>query len=297
MPEIDISIIIVNYKVKEYVKGLLESIKKAKQNFELEIFVVDNDSGDNSSTYLKEYFPEVQYINNDTNIGFGRANNQAIHKARGEFTFIINPDTVVSEDIFTILTDHMKDHPDCGAAGVKILNPDGTYAPESKRSVPTIWSSFCKMFSLHEMFPKKRIFNQYYMNWLEEDEINKVPVLSGSCMFWRTSLLKELGGFDERFFMYGEDIDLCYRVQDTKFHIDYVPETSIIHYKGESTKKGDLRYNWIFNKALYQFYDKHYSTKYSLFFKGFIYVAIWIKTISSEFTGLFIKGTETKKYP
>lgn len=283
----DISIIIVNYKVKEYVKGLLESIEKAQQNFALQIFVIDNDSGDGSINYLRQYYPNVNYIENDTNIGFGRANNQAIRKAKGKYTFIINPDTVISEDLFSKLIAHLEDNPKCGAAGAKILNPDGTYAPESKRSVPTIWSSFCKMFSLHELFPDKRFFNQYYLNWLDENEINRVPVLSGSCMFWRTELLKELGGFDERFFMYGEDIDLCYRVQDTEYHIDYVPETSIIHYKGESTKKGDLRYNWIFNKALYQFYDKHYSTKYSLFFKGFIYLAIWVKTISSEMSGIF----------
>ncbi|WP_103663645.1 glycosyltransferase family 2 protein [Gracilimonas amylolytica] len=290
IPLPDISIIIVNYKVKEYVKGLLESIEKAKGDFDIEIFVVDNDSGDDSSTYLRQYFPNVTYIDNSTNVGFGRANNQVISKAKGSYTFIINPDTVISEDLFTTLTGHMESHPKCGAAGVKILNPDGTFAPESKRSVPTIWSSFCKMFSLHELFPKKKLFNQYYMNWLNENEKNEVPVLSGSCMFWRTDLLKDLGGFDERFFMYGEDIDLCYRVQDTDFHIDYVPDTNIIHYKGESTKKGDLRYNWIFNKALYQFYDKHYSTKYSLFFKGFIYVAIWIKTISSEIARVFKKG-------
>ena len=283
----DISIIIVNYKVKEYVKGLLDSIVKAGRNFELEIFVIDNDSGDDSSAFLKKYYPDVYYINNQKNIGFGRANNQAIRLAKGKYTFIINPDTVINEDLFTVMTDHMENNPYCGAAGVKILNPDGTYAPESKRSVPTIWSSFCKMFSLHELLPDKKLFNQYYLSWLDEDQINEVPVLSGSCMFWRTKLLKDLSGFDERFFMYGEDIDLCYRVQDTDFHIDYVPKTSIIHYKGESTKKGDLRYNWIFNKALYQFYDKHYSTKYSLFFKGFIYLAIWVKTISSEVGGLF----------
>lgn len=293
----DISVIIVNYKVKEYVKDLLESIEKAKQHFVLEIFVIDNDSGDDSSTYLRKFFPSVKYIDNATNIGFGRANNQAIRQAKGTYTLIINPDTVISRDLFKTLTDHLEKNPNCGAAGAKILNPDGTYAPESKRSVPTIWSSFCKIFSLHELFPGKKIFNQYYLNWLDNNEINEVPVLSGSCMFWRTDLLKELGGFDERFFMYGEDIDLCYRVQNTTYHIDYVPETSIVHYKGESTKKGDLRYNWIFNKALYQFYDKHYSTKYSLFFKGFIYLAIWVKTIYSEITGLFIKGEKPTSFP
>ena len=125
-----------------------------------------------------------------------------------------------------------------GQPVAKILNPDGSYAPESKRSVPTIWAALTKLLGLHSIFPKSRLFGQYYLSWLSEDQQAKVPVLSGSFMFWRTELLQQLEGFDERFFMYGEDIDLCYRVQQTNYHIDYVPTTSIIHYKGESTKKG-----------------------------------------------------------
>ncbi|MDR9419524.1 glycosyltransferase [Gracilimonas sp.] len=276
-----ISIIIVNYKVKEYIANLLNSIKKAQHNLKLEIFVVDNDSRDDSIPYLKERFPEVEYIANKNNVGFAKANNQAIRKAEGKYTLIINPDTLVSEDTLDVLFKHMEKNPDCGAGGCKILNPDGTFAPESKRAVPTIWSSFSKVFGLNSLFPNSRLFNQYYLNWIDEDEVAKVPVLSGSFMFWRTQLLKELGGFDERFFMYGEDIDLCYRVQETEYHIEYVPKTSIIHYKGESTKKGDLRYIRIFNKALYQFYDKHYSARYSFFFRMLIYLSIWLKTLTS----------------
>lgn len=277
----DITVIIVNYKVKEYIANLLNSIEKAKPGFELQIIVVDNDSGDNSISFLRDRFPEVEYIENDTNLGFGKANNQAIRKAQGKYTLIINPDTLVSEDTFSVLVDHMEKNSKCGAVGCKILNPDGTFAPESRRSVPTIWSAFSKVMGLNSLFPKSKLFGQYYLSWLEEDETSKVPVLSGSFMFWRTEVLNSLNGFDEIFFMYGEDIDLCYRIQETGFHIDYVPGTSIIHYKGESTKKGNLKYIKIFNNALFLFFEKHHSYKYSIFFKVFIYLAIWVKTFIS----------------
>ncbi|GAB5407817.1 MAG: glycosyltransferase [Balneolaceae bacterium] len=279
--QIDISIVIVNYKVKEYISNLLSSINKAKNQLNLQIFVVDNYSKDGSVEYLKDRFPEVTYIENEKNLGFGKANNQAISKAEGKYCLIINPDTLVSEDTFSVLVDHMDQNLTCGAVGCKILNPDGTFAPESKRSVPTLWSSFTKASGLSALFNESKLFSEYYMNWLSEDEMAKVPVLSGSFMFWRTNVLKELEGFDERFFMYGEDIDLCYRIQETKYHIDYVPFTSIIHYKGESTRKGDLRYIRIFNKALYQFFDKHHSSKYSFLFKVSIYSAIWIRAFLS----------------
>lgn len=279
--EVDISVIIVNYKVKEYIANLTNSLLKARHDLNLQIIVVDNASGDNSIPYLKERFPCVEYIQNAENVGFGKANNQAIERAKGEFCLIINPDTLVSEDTLTTLVRHMNNNEKCGAAGCKILNPDGSFAPESRRSVPTIWSAASKVFGLNNLFPKSRLFGKYYMSWLDEDEPSKIPVLSGAFMFWRTSLLKELNGFDERFFMYAEDIDLSYRVQKTKYHIDYVPQTSIIHYKGESTKKGDLRYIRIFNQALYQFFDKHYTSRYSILFKVFIYLAILLKTLFS----------------
>ncbi len=280
---VDLTIVIVNYKVKEYVSNLLSSIRKAQGSLAVQVFVVDNDSGDDSIAYLKSRHPDVSYIENKENVGFGKANNQAIELARGTYTLIINPDTLVSEDTFTALITHMEREPNCGAAGCKILNPDGSYAPESKRSVPTIWAALTKLLGLHALFPKSRLFGQYYLSWLNEDEKAQIPVLSGSFMFWRTHLLQSLGGFDERFFMYGEDIDLSYRVQNTDYHIDYVPETSIIHYKGESTKKGDLRYIRIFNEAMYLFFDKHHSSKYSALFKGVIFSAIWMKTILSFF--------------
>ncbi len=279
--KIDISIVIVNYKVKEYIANLLNSLKKAQADFNLEIFVVDNDSQDNSVDYLRARYEDVIYIENKENVGFGVANNQAIMQARGEFTLIINPDTLVSEDTLEIMVNHMRHNLKCGASGCKILNPDGTFAPESKRTIPTINTAINKVLGLNTLFPKSKVFGSYYLGWLDENERSHIEVLSGCFMFWRTELLKSLNGFDERFFMYGEDIDLCYRIQSTDYYIEYVPTTSIIHYKGESTRKGDLKYVRIFNKALFQFFDKHYSSNYSKVFRSLVFTAIWIRILIS----------------
>ncbi len=288
---IDISVVIVNYKVKEYIANLLNSLYKAQQNLSLEIFVVDNASGDGSREFLTERFPNIFFIQNDENLGFGKANNLAINQASGKYILIINPDTLVSEDTLTKMVSHMEKHPNCGAAGCKILNPDGTFAPESRRTVPSIWSSSAKLLGLSSLFPKSRLFGAYYMSWLDENEPARIPVLSGAFMFWRAEVLKSLQGFDERFFMYGEDIDLCYRIQKTEYHIDYVPATSIIHYKGESTQKDNLKYIKLFNKAMYQFYDKHYNTAYSSIFRVLIYLAVALKTIFS-FSMSFIRKSK-----
>ncbi|MFA5670416.1 MAG: glycosyltransferase [Balneolaceae bacterium] len=278
---VDISIVIVNYNVKEYLASLLNSIDKAANNLVLETFVVDNASNDGSKEFIPSRFPEIKYIYNRENVGFGVANNQAIAQAKGKYILIINPDTLVSEDTLTTLFNHMEANAKCGAAGCKILNPDGTFAPESRRSVPSIWTAGTKLLGLSALFPKSKLFGQYYLSWMGEDEPSQISVLSGSFMFWRASVLKELEGFDERFFMYGEDIDLCYRIQELGYYIDYVPSTSIIHYKGESTKKGNLKYIKLFNKALYQFFEKTYGPRYSYIFKVLIYIAVLAKTITS----------------
>ena len=285
---IDISVVIVNYKVKEYIANLLNSLYKAQQNLAIEIFVVDNASEDGSKEFLTKRFSDIIFIQNNENLGFGKANNLAIDQSLGKYILIINPDTLVSEDTLTEMVAHMEGHPDCGAAGCKILNPDGTFAPESRRAVPSIWSSSSKLLGLNSLFPKSKLFGTYYMSWLDEGEPAQIPVLSGAFMFWRAEVLKSLKGFDERFFMYGEDIDLCYRIQKTPYHIVYVPYTSIIHYKGESTQKDNLKYIKLFNKAMYQFYDKHYSSTYSSIFRVLIYLAVVLKTIFS-FSVSFIK--------
>ena len=290
-PSHDISIIIVNYNVKEYLLNLLHSIDKAKNKLKVKIYVVDNASTDGSKEIIPSRFPEIEYIYNETNVGFGKANNQAIRIANSEFTLLINPDTIVSEDTLTKMFFHLKSNPEIAAAGCKILNPDGTFAPESRRSIPTIRSAASKVLGLSSLFPKSKVFSGYYLGWLDEDEPSYIPVLSGSFMFFRTDILKKLDGFDERFFMYGEDIDLCYRVSKLGYKISYFPETSIIHYKGESTKKGDLKYVRLFNKANYQFFQKHFTSRYSILFKSLIYFAISFRGITSF---LFSKSKEIR---
>ncbi|MEX0680583.1 MAG: glycosyltransferase [Balneolales bacterium] len=287
--QIDISIVIVNYNVKEFVANLLDSIEKAQNNFNIEIFVVDNASSDGSESYLKRRYPKVNYIVNSENIGFGRANNQAIHQARGTYTLLINPDTIIRRDTLEVMVRHMKNHPETAAAGCKILNPDGSFAPESRRAVPTPLTALWKILGLSNLFPNSRRFSAYYLGGVDEDKESKVPVLSGAFMFFRTEILLKNQGFDERFFMYGEDIDLCYRIRETGWEIDYVPATSIIHYKGESTKKENLDYVVTFNKAIYQFFSKHYSFGYTLFFRIFILVGIVLKGVFSYLHAVFRK--------
>ncbi len=280
----DISIIIVNYNVKEFLANSLQSVRKASKEIDTEIFVVDNNSSDGSMEFLKPLFPEVHFIENDENLGFGKANNQAIKLAKGAYTLLLNPDTVIQEDTLQVLMDHMEKNPETGACGCKILNPDGSFAPESRRTVPTVSSAIHKAVGLTALFPKSKIFGKYYMGWKDEDEPGEIPVLSGSFMFFRTEVLKEVDGFDERFFMYGEDIDLCYRVAKKGWKIDYVPSTSIIHYKGESTKKDFRAYNRVFNNALYQFFDKHYTSRYSSLFRFIVFWAIQLRALLTYIT-------------
>lgn len=279
----DVSVIIVNYNVKEFLTNCLQSVQKATSNLETEIFVVDNASTDGSMPFLKEHFENVTFIENDQNVGFGKANNQAIRKANGKYTLLLNPDTLLQENTLDVLYKRMEENPAWGACGCKILNPDGSFAPESRRSVPRVSTALYKAIGLTSLFPKSRYFGAYYQGWKDEDEAGEVPVLSGSFMFFRTTCLQEASGFDERFFMYGEDIDLCYRVKKGGWDIHYVPETSIIHYKGESTKKNEIAYNKVFNDAIYKFFDKHYTSKYSRLFRMLIYWVIRFRAVASFF--------------
>ncbi len=284
----DITIIIVNYNVKEFLANCLRSVENASRGLNTECIVVDNASKDGSLEFLKNRFKDVRYIENSENYGFGKANNQAIREAKGKYTLLLNPDTLLQEDTLRVLIRHMDENSDCGACGCKIVNPDGTFAPESRRTVPTISTALFKASGLTALFPESRLFGRYYESWKNENEPGEIEVLSGSFMFFRSSALKEAGGFDERFFMYAEDIDLCYRVRKNGWRIDYVPETSIIHYKGESSKQNNMQYVRHFNRSLYLFFEKHYSSRYSSFFRLMVFIAIFIRSIVSM-SSVFIK--------
>ncbi len=274
-----ISVVIVNYNVRDYLAQALLSLRKALAKIPHEIYVVDNASVDGSVAYLRKHFPEVQLIVNRENVGFARANNQALRRVRGKFVVIINPDTVVQEDTFTTLLQFFDEHPDASAATCKIINPDGSFSVDCRHSIPTPSIAFWKVTGLSRLFPKSRIFGQYNLTYLDPDQIYTVPGISGSFMMIRKEVLDKVGLFDERFFMYCEDIDLCHRINQEGFKIFYVPTTRIIHYKGESTRKDNLDYVITFNKALYQFFQKYYAARSIFLFRWLITLGIFLRGV------------------
>jgi GT2 family glycosyltransferase len=259
---IDISIIIVNYNVKEFVKNLLYSLQKALDNYTSEIIIIDNASSDGSVADIKEKFIDVNLIANKVNIGFGKANNQGLEIAKGKYIVLLNPDTIVREDTFSNLIDFMKRTPNAGMTTCKVLNPDGTLQLACRRGFPGPWTSFTKIAGLSKLFPKNKLFSKYNLTYLDENEINEVDAISGSFMMFTREVYENVGGFDPQFFMYGEDLDLCYRVQQAGFKVYYVPSTEIIHYKGESTKRSNIDEVKIFYSAMHLFVKKHLSSSF-----------------------------------
>lgn len=282
-----LSIIIVNYNVKYFLEQCLLSVNRAIQNIRAGVIVVDNASVDGSVEMVRQKFPWVQLMANNLNSGFSAANNQGIRSATGEYILLLNPDTVVAEDTFQKCIAFMDEHTDAGALGVRMVDGRGIFLPESKRGLPTPAVAFYKTFGLATLFPKSKIFGRYHLGFLPEDKINEVEVLSGAFMFIRKSVLDKIGLLDETFFMYGEDIDLSYRVIKSGYKNYYFPETAIIHYKGESTKKGSLNYIRVFYNAMLIFARKHYSGNQSGWFSLLINMAIFFRGFLTIVAGLF----------
>jgi GT2 family glycosyltransferase len=255
---VTLSIIIVNYNVKLLLEACLNSVTQAIKNIEAEVIIVDNASSDNSTGYLQPIFPLFQFISNPVNEGFAKANNKAIVIAKGEYILFLNPDTVVPEDCFHKCISFMNSHESAGAAGVKMLNGKGEFLKESKRGFPSPMVSFWKMTGLTGMFPRSPVFSKYYLGDLDENRDHEVDVISGAFMMVKKEALRKTGGFDERFFMYAEDIDLSYRIKLAGYKNYYFAGTSIIHYKGASTKK-DFKHVRLFYKAMSQFVKKYYG--------------------------------------
>jgi GT2 family glycosyltransferase len=272
-----LSVIIVNYNVRHFLEQALLSVRKAMSDIEGDVWVVDNNSVDDSVRMVQHKFPEVRLIANKNNPGFATANNQAIRESTGEYVLLLNPDTLVEEDTFTKCLAFMDAHPDAGALGVKLIDGSGKFLPESKRGFTTPWVAFCKTFGLSALFPKSRLFNRYYLGYLNENETNEVDVLVGAFMFMRRAALDKSGLLDEAFFMYGEDIDLSYRILQAGYKNYYFPETKIIHYKGESTKKGSLNYVRTFYQAMIIFTQKHFTGRSAGLFIHMLQAAIWLR--------------------
>ncbi|HPP39702.1 MAG TPA: glycosyltransferase [Candidatus Kapabacteria bacterium] len=255
----DISIIIVNYNVKDFLRACLQSIREATGNLSIETIVVDNNSVDGSVDYLRPQFPEVEFIALPENIGFARANNIGIEKARGRYLLILNPDTLLRNDTLQVMHDFMETHTDCGIAGCKVLNPDGSFQVACRRGFPTPWVAFSKLFGLQSLFPNSPIFARYNQLYKSIDDTYEVDAVIGAFMFCRTDLIKKIGGFAPEFFMYGEDLDLCRQVKLQGWKVMYVHTTSIIHYKGESTKRSSINDVRHFYEAMEIFTRKHFG--------------------------------------
>ncbi len=257
------------------------SVHSALKDIDAEVFVVDNASSDDSCSMVKQKFPTVKLIENYQNVGFSKANNQAISQSQGKYVLLLNPDTVVQEDTFTKCIAFMNNHSEAGAITVKMIDGKGNYLPESKRGFPSPWVSFFKIFGLTSLFPKSRVFARYYLGHLDKNATNQIDILPGAFMFIKREALNKSGLLDEQFFMYGEDIDLSYRITQTGYKNYYYPECQIIHYKGESTKKGSLNYVLVFYKAMIIFAKKHFKSNKASTFIILINLAIYFRALLS----------------
>lgn len=272
-----LSIVIVNYNVEYFLEQCLHSVFNALKNIEAEIFVVDNNSFDGSCEMVKKKFPSVHLIENKINLGFSKANNQAIHLSTGDYVLLLNPDTVVEENTFDKTIAFMDAHNDAGGLGVYMIDGKGNFLPESKRGLPTPWVAFYKIFGLSKIFPKSKRFNRYHAGHLSKNETNEIEILSGAFMLMRKKTLDKVGLLDEQFFMYGEDIDLSYRIIKGGYKNYYFSDTKIIHYKGESTKKSSVNYVFVFYQAMIIFAKKHFSQKHASTFAFLIKLAIYFR--------------------
>jgi N-acetylglucosaminyl-diphospho-decaprenol L-rhamnosyltransferase len=270
------SVIIVNYRVRYFLELCLYSVSRALADIEAEIIVVDNQSGDGSLEVLEPLFPAVQFIANEENTGFAAANNQGLRRARGEYVLFLNPDTILPEDYARICLDFLRDKPDAGGLGVRMIDGSGRFLKESRRGFPSPWVAFCRLSGLSALFPRSRHFAAYYLGHLPENGSHPAPVLSGACLLIRRSVLDIVGGFDERFFMYAEDIDLSFRIEQAGYQNYYTAGTAVIHFKGESTQK-DSRYIRQFYKAMSQFRRKHFNSGFPALLNKGMDAAIWVR--------------------
>jgi len=279
-----LSIVIVNYNVQCFLELCLRSVQKACEKIDAEIIVVDNNSIDGSCRLVLEKFPNVKLIVNTENVGFSKANNQGVAEAKGRYVLILNPDTVVAESTFLEIVSFADDNSDLGALGVKLIDGTGTFLPESKRGIPTLKASFYKIMG------SSSTKGSYYANHLDENDTGTIDILVGAFMLLKTEVYKEVGGFDEDYFMYGEDIDLSYKLLKSGYKNYYLGSSKIIHFKGESTRK-DVRYLKHFHGAMEIFYKKHFTSNfiYNLGMKLGIKIWFLLKYLKMSNISILIK--------
>ncbi len=308
-----LSVVIVSYNVKFFLEQCLSSLKKAIDgssvlNSNTEVFVIDNASTDGTIDFLNPLFPDFCFIQNNINTGFAKANNQAVSLSKGDFLLFLNPDTIVAEDSLDICVSFFKTMPDAGAVGVKMIDGAGNYLAESKRGFPTPAASFFKMMGFTSLFPRSKLFSAYYLGHIHKDSPHSIDVLPGAFMMIRKMIIDIIGGFDEQFFMYAEDIDLSFRIKQIGYQNYYLPQSFIIHFKGESTRR-DIKYVKVFYHAMELFIKKHFTNNYSSIHLYILKLGIRFRqalaNLQLRFEGsvkkpsspirIFIKGTENEQ--
>ncbi len=288
----DLSVVIVSYNAVDFLRLTLKSVMAACAHITAEVFVVDNNSTDGAAAMVATEFSGCKLIANKDNPGFAIANNQAIRKACGKYILILNPDTVVAEDTFTKAMAFMQKTDHVGGLGIRMIDGSGAFLPESKRGIPSPWAALTKMAGLAALFPSSKIFAEYHKGYLSPDKNNPVEVLAGSFMLFKKNVLDKIGLLDEDFFMYGEDIDLSYRTIKAGYQNYYFSDSSIVHFKGESTIK-DETYVKRFYKAMVQFAKKHFNPTYGFVLKAFIYLGVSLARIISTLKHAFARKEQT----
>lgn len=273
----DLSILILSYNTRELTLEALRSVYRSQTSYSYEVIVVDNRSADDSVVSIRREFPQVQLICNDENVGFAKANNQAMRVASGRYFLLLNSDTVIAPDSLEIMLRFMDDHPVVGASGCKVVLPDGSLDKACRRGFPTPSASFYYAFGIAKLFPHIPRFNQYQLGYLSPDEAYPVDCLVGAFMLVRRETVEQVGVLDEDFFMYGEDIDWCYRIKQAGWEVFYYPLTTIVHHKRASSRRKPLKITYEFHRAMVLFHRKHYKNKYNALVNGLVYAGIGIK--------------------
>lgn len=288
----DLSILIVNYNTCQLTMDCLQSVYDSETDYKFEVIVVDNASSDNSVELIKERFKKVNMIANKSNTGFARANNQAIALANGRYILLLNSDTIVQPDTLQKMIVYMDNHMEVGASGCKVILPDGSLDKACRRGFPTPSASFYYAFGISKLFPDNPKFNQYQLGYMDPDQTYPIDCLVGAFMMIRQETIAQVGVLDETFFMYGEDIDWCYRIKEAGWEIHYYPETFIIHYKGASSRRKPLKIIYEFHRAMWVFHRKHYKHQYSWLTNLAVFSGVSLKFILSFITNSLIRNSE-----
>lgn len=276
---IDVSIILVNYKTPELSLGAIEAVHRSLSEYRYEIILVDNYSCDGLIERATVEYPHISLILNNENMGFAKANNQGMQIASGRYILLLNSDTVIQPDTLETMISFMDAHSNVGASGCKVVLPNGELDKACRRGFPTPSASFYYAFGFSKLFPNVPRFNQYQLGYLDPDESYPVDCLVGAFMMVRREVINQVGGLDEEFFMYGEDIDWCYRIKQAGWEIYYYPKTSITHYKGASSRRKPFKIVYEFHRAMWLFHRKHYKKKYLPLVNGLVYLGIGIKLL------------------